>query len=46
MVTGKMNYANGDVYKGHLRDYKKDGLGKITNADGATNKGRWRDDKS
>ena len=41
-----MKYADGSVYEGDIEDFKKQGNGKLTNADGTIlHDGKWDEDK-
>jgi len=43
--TGKMTYANGDIYDGQWLDNKKNGLGKMTYAAGKVEEGIWENNE-
>ena len=42
--SGKIEYDNGDVYKGHFKNGKRSGKGKLTCADGRVFEGEWAND--
>jgi hypothetical protein len=43
--TGIFKYKDGNVYEGGFKDNKKDGKGKLLEADGTSYDGEWKDGK-
>ena len=42
---GKLLYPNGDIYLGQLRDFTKEGVGKLVYFDGSVYEGNWETDR-
>ena len=42
MIKETINYPNGDIYKGEIKDGKKHGQGTLTKDDGSKYVGEWK----
>lgn len=44
-AVGKLLYPNGDVYYGQIREFLREGQGRMIYADGSSYEGGWLEDK-